>query len=756
MSAILQKYKLPLSAALAALGGVGIYFSSPVRIAYSPVAAVLVCVAFACAAFFALRFMAQLTDMRLLLFSVVGGAAFSLSIVVGTSVYAQGRFSLQIGQLLLSVLRWLALLPSLTAMLAYAINCLPRMRLWLAGDRLERVRWNPANWKNCQVFFAVWAILLLFWLPAYLGYFPGIYGYDMHNQNHQALTHLYNTYQPLLHTLLYEGCYKLGLALFSAGTGGVALFTAVQAAFLSGCLAFVVCYLVKRLRVPFVITIISVAFYALLPFHAILAVSSTKDTVFAGIFLLLLMQTYDLVCEPESFLKSGKRMALYAGTALLACLMRNNMLYALAFAAVVLVIGLKQSRVRAALLLAISLAVSLLGGKALSGALHASDGPRTELLNVPIQQLGCAYDRDAENMTDAEKQAIYAYLPEELLSEYNPLLSDPIKLDAPIGNGLPAITGFLKVWAAELPGHLNDYLDSFLTMTLGYWYPNESLHAHVYDGYDEPDTEETLGYMYTGFMEDINPDVQKQSLWPGAERYYQWFAHENGHQAIPVLSVFMAPGIYFWLLFAALLAFLYYDKARLVLPLALPYGVWLTLLLGPCTIIRYAYPVMAGAPLVIGLLFNRMDAHALQTPNKTIAAAGDSRGAEMLRFAVAGGVGFIIDYGCMVLLVKTLSLHYLLATALAFLLSVIVNYIMCAYWVFQGADTKNRGVQAGFILTSLIGLGLNEVFMLLFVDALHIHYAVAKLIAVVLVMIWNYVSKRKVLVKKPKATGENK
>ena len=755
MIAFLHKYRTPLSAAFALLGAIALYFSSPARLLYAPAVAALVCLLFGVAAFFALRWAIAHADMRLIAFSAVGGALFSLALAVGTDVFETYAFTLSMGNLLRACVLCAMLLPALSALLAWCIASIPALRARMGACRLERGRGSVAHWSKTALFFAVWAILLLFWLPAYLGYFPGIYGYDMHNQNHQALTHLYNTYQPLLHTLLYEGCYRLGLALFSSGTGGVAMFTAVQTLLLSACLAFVVSDSTKRLRLPTLLTILFTAFYALLPFHAILAVSSTKDTVFSGVFLLLLLQTYDLSLSPESFLHSGKRVARFLLTALLACLLRNNMLYALAFAAVMLVFGLKQSRVRVALLLVAALLISFVGGKALSLAFHASDGPRTELLNVPIQQLSEAYDKGADDMSEDEKRAVYEYLPEAALVEYNPLLSDPVKFNAHIGDGLPAVTGFLKVWAAALPSHLNDYVNSFLTMTLGYWYPDETLHAHVYDGYDEPDTEETLGYLYTGFMENINPDVHKRTIWSGAERYYQWFAHENGHERIPVLSTLFSPGLYCWLLFFALLTLLYYGRMELVWPLALPYGVWLTLLLGPCTIIRYAYPIMASAPILLGVLFNGLPANALTAPERA-AEKGDGRGAEMLRFAVAGAVGFVIDYGLMVLLVQKFHMHYLLATALAFLVSVIANYLLCAYWVFKGADTKSGGVKAGFILTSVIGLGLNEVFMLLFVDALHIHYAIAKLIAVVLVMIWNYISKRRVLVKNPKETRAHK
>ena len=753
MPAFFMKHKTLLAAALALLGAFAFTLVLPAAVSAGTMIAS--CAVFAAASYYLLFRAIRVMTPRMAAFTLCGGLLFGLSLAVGADVYADMHVSFSFGGLLRTGFTALSLTLPLAAALACVFDGLPRVRERLNGGRLEQSPLNPANWNGTKAFLIVWAVLILCWLPAYLGYFPGIWGYDMHNQNHQALTGLYNAYQPLLHTLLYRLCYHAGLGVFGTGTAGVAVFTAVQALILSACLAYVTAYLAKRLRVPFLLLIVSVAFYALLPFHAILAVSSTKDTVFAGLFLVAVAQTYDLCMDPDAFLSGVKRIAAYVLTVLLICLLRNNMLYAFLFGAVFLVLGLKRQRKRVLLLVAACAIVSAVGGKSLSAALDAGKGPRTEMLNIPIQQVACVYNRHAEALSAADQAAICEYLPEELLQNYYPLLSDPVKLNASIGDGLPSILGFLKVWARFLPTYFNDYVDAFLTMTLGYWFPGETFHAHIYDGYDEPGTEETLGYMYTGFIENINPDVEKQSLWPGAERYYQWFAHENGHQRIPVFSLLFAPGTYCWLLFAALLALLYFKQYRLAIPLALPFGVWLTLLLGPCVIVRYAYPIMAGAPLFAGALFNQAGQSRLCAPQPDMRKNSGGRGAEMLRFAIAGGTGFVIDYGCTYVFTSLLGLHYLLSTALAFTLSVVVNYLMCAYWVFQGADTKNTGVKAGFLITSLIGLGLNELFMYLFVDALHLHYMVAKLIAVVLVMIWNYISKRKVLVKQPKKSEGN-
>ena len=127
---------------------------------------------------------------------------------------------------------------------------------------------------------------------------------------------------------------------------------------------------------------------------------------------------------------------------------------------------------------------------------------------------------------------------------------------------------------------------------------------------------------------------------------------------------------------------------------------------------------------------------------------------EFIRFALVGGLCFIIDYGLMVALKELLGVHYLIAAAVGFTVSVIVNYILCVVWAFKGVEKTNKVVMAAFFMTSLVGLGLNELFMWIFVDFIHISYLIAKIVTAVLVMIWNYITKRKALyMKRKEATG---
>jgi len=118
---------------------------------------------------------------------------------------------------------------------------------------------------------------------------------------------------------------------------------------------------------------------------------------------------------------------------------------------------------------------------------------------------------------------------------------------------------------------------------------------------------------------------------------------------------------------------------------------------------------------------------------------------EIIRFSLVGGLCFIIDYGLMVALKELLGVHYLIAAGVSFTVSVIVNYILCVAWAFKGVEKTNKVVMAAFFMTSLAGLGLNELFMWIFVDFIRVSYLIAKIVTAVLVMIWNYITKKKAL-----------
>lgn len=122
------------------------------------------------------------------------------------------------------------------------------------------------------------------------------------------------------------------------------------------------------------------------------------------------------------------------------------------------------------------------------------------------------------------------------------------------------------------------------------------------------------------------------------------------------------------------------------------------------------------------------------------------RFSEIIRFAVVGGVSFVIDFGFLVLfqelVFKSIVNGVLISTALSFSISLIIHYFLASLWVFRGhrVDNAKAHAQAGtlFVATNVVGLGINALAMWVGVSLLAIHYVPVKLFSTVVVMVWNY------------------
>ncbi len=138
----------------------------------------------------------------------------------------------------------------------------------------------------------------------------------------------------------------------------------------------------------------------------------------------------------------------------------------------------------------------------------------------------------------------------------------------------------------------------------------------------------------------------------------------------------------------------------------------------------------------------------------------DKKLKEIIRFAVSGGVCFLIEFALLVLLRDTCGLDTLAATPIAFTVSVIVNYLFCVKWVFPDAGKQGNKARIAFFVSSVMGLFLNEGLMWLFrvlfgedavvftVFSFTVNmYMVNKVLATLIVMVWNYITKRYILKK---------
>lgn len=119
---------------------------------------------------------------------------------------------------------------------------------------------------------------------------------------------------------------------------------------------------------------------------------------------------------------------------------------------------------------------------------------------------------------------------------------------------------------------------------------------------------------------------------------------------------------------------------------------------------------------------------------------------QFLKFALVGFTSLAVEYLFLGYFLQALSMDYLLATTIAFIISIVVNYILSMKYVFSHKEDMSRKREFTiFAVLSAIGLGLNDLYMFIGVSLLNVGTMAMKLISTFFVTWYNYFSRRKFL-----------
>ncbi len=88
--------------------------------------------------------------------------------------------------------------------------------------------------------------------------------------------------------------------------------------------------------------------------------------------------------------------------------------------------------------------------------------------------------------------------------------------------------------------------------------------------------------------------------------------------------------------------------------------------------------------------------------NKLFVEKTDNTFIQLFRYTFVGGAAFIVDFGSLYLLTDFAGFHYLHSAAIAFILGLIVNYILSILWVFKSRVVNKRIIE--FIIFAMIGI----------------------------------------------------
>ena len=121
---------------------------------------------------------------------------------------------------------------------------------------------------------------------------------------------------------------------------------------------------------------------------------------------------------------------------------------------------------------------------------------------------------------------------------------------------------------------------------------------------------------------------------------------------------------------------------------------------------------------------------------------------QLIKFGIVGVIATLIDLAVLMVLKEILDVDVLAASAVAFSVSVIANYILSMLFVFKGGKNGKIKEFIIFVVLSVGGLLLNQLLMWLGTEILAVYYLWVKVFACVFVPIYNFVTRKIFLEKK--------
>lgn len=437
-----------------------------------------------------------------------------------------------------------------------------------------------------------WAFIFLCWLPVFLAAWPGVFVIDNVFQLKWYLEGTIIAHHPVLHTYLLGAVLDAGRRIFGTWEAGMCIFSLLQMIFLSAVFAYTV--KVMAARAGRICRLISVFFYALIPYNPVSAFTATKDTIFAGLFLLVLAGAYQVVCDPEGFFQSWKKILLYVLLVFLMCAFRNTGIYIFLFSLPTFLIVCRKYWKKVLVMgLAVILAWGIFTGPVYQ-LLDVQKGSSAEMLSVPIQQMARAMVNAPAEFTAEQWEQTEKYMPD--YGSYAERVSDSVKDSFNAGLFEKDPMAFIKLWidiGVKCPGV---YAEAFFNTNIGFWNPFMKY----------PDTETYLVYIPYNSADpgEWGPDwegqaaPQQHSILPILDTFYYKMTEAGGYNRIPGMRFVYNIAVAFWLIIATAAVCIRKKAWNMAVPFFLLVGLWGTLMLSPVTVFRYGYPLIISIPLV--------------------------------------------------------------------------------------------------------------------------------------------------------------
>lgn len=198
-------------------------------------------------------------------------------------------------------------------------------------------------------------------------------------------------------------------------------------------------------------------------------------------------------------------------------------------------------------------------------------------------------------LSDEIKDEIDTYIPyDKIEANYNPRVVDPVKryFNVEAYNEKPFV--FYKLWFKLFIVHPDDYISSFLSLNLPFWYPDACSKDKFAD----------WSYLETAIKECDAYTFSRPENFPFVLKFYQKVANFDLLKKFPLITNIFSIATPIWVLLASLFMVLLKKEKNGILILAPQLLLWLTYLAGPVSYFRYIFPLFALYPITFALLLD--------------------------------------------------------------------------------------------------------------------------------------------------------
>ena len=489
---------------------------------------------------------------------------------------------------------------TLIKIIALSVSIFPLNYLLLKYvDKFKIQKSDNINYK--KIFVITFLIILFFNFLVFLALYPGEYGYDAGFQIMEILEKdvQITSHFSLLFSFILAKVVNLGKVLFGSYQVGFGIYCFLQMTFLSYVATKITVFCVKRIPNK-IIYFINVLFFSFFPLYTLMSISAAQDSVFAGLFCLIILNVIELI-ENKDYWKNKLKPISLGILIFLLCLIRNNGFYCILISIPFIFLSCKNKKVVVLLIFIIPLfAYKIYSGPVFNILGVTKTDTFREMLSIPSQQFARVYNYNLKVFSKEELKQLKKFYPQIddfKYYTYRQSIADPTKSVLNNKYVKSNLKDYISLWTSNGVKDPENYVEAFLLNSLGFWYPNKNYNDdRMYHPYIEIEMMDAAKW---------NPryvQIKRESKFPIYEKILNITIGKNAWKRIPIISTIFTTGTYFIIFIFLFLLTILRRNFKYMLPISIILGLYATLFLSPVALFRYCFPIIMVSPLMITLI----------------------------------------------------------------------------------------------------------------------------------------------------------